>query len=284
MSIKRNIFEGIKVLYTYIPKLIPGYIGKRFSVESTEKLIIIDEIKTVYGTIKYYCLGWLPLWRSQTLFIKEPETIEWIDNMTSEDILWDIGANVGLYSIYAGKKGMEVFAFEPSALNTFFISKNIEVNNLKNNVFLFPIAVSDKNEFGYLNMTSTDLGGALNEFNVNDIQSVHAGQCTREVVFKQGMFSYSIDEIIKKYAFKVPNYIKIDVDSIEDKIIYGASETLYDSNIKGLLVELDETEKRTEELITFLEARGLKLKSKKHAEMFEKSEFSTQFNYIFERV
>ena len=106
-------------------------------------------------------MGWIPLWRSQTLFIKEPEMIEWIDKMDENETLWDIGANVGLYSIYAGLKGMKVFAFEPSALNTFLISKNIEINNLKDNVFLFPVAISDKNEFGYLNMTSTELGGGI---------------------------------------------------------------------------------------------------------------------------
>jgi len=159
MSVKKKVFEYLQKIYTLIPKILPGYIGKRFCAESAEKLVTIDQVKTKYGIVKYYCLGYIPLWRSQTLFTKEPETIEWIDSMDKNDTLWDIGANVGLYSIYAGLKGMKVFAFEPSALNTFLISKNIETNNLKDNVTMFPIAVSDKNEFGYLNMTSTELGG-----------------------------------------------------------------------------------------------------------------------------
>ena len=161
MSIKKSIFNIAKFVYVSIPKIIPGYVGKRFRAESAESLVVIDEINTKYGKLKYYCMGWIPLWRSQTLFIKEPEMIEWIDKMDENETLWDIGANVGLYSIYAGLKGMKVFAFEPSALNTFLISKNIEINNLKDNVFLFPVAISDKNEFGYLNMTSTELGGGI---------------------------------------------------------------------------------------------------------------------------
>jgi len=161
MSIKKSVFNIVKFVYASIPKIIPGYFGKRFRAESAESLVVIDEINTKYGKLKYYCMGWIPLWRSQTLFIKEPEMIEWIDKMDENETLWDIGANVGLYSIYAGLKGMKVFAFEPSALNTFLISKNIEINNLKDNVFLFPIAISDKNEFGYLNMTSTELGGGI---------------------------------------------------------------------------------------------------------------------------
>lgn len=284
MSVKKDVFNFVKIVYSSIPKLIPGYFGKRFRAESAESLVVIDEVNTKYGKLKYYCMGWIPLWRSQTLFSKEPEMIEWIDKMDKDEILWDIGANVGLYSVYAGLKGMSVFAFEPSALNTFLISKNIEVNNLKDNVSLFPIAVSDKNEFGYLNMTSTDLGGALNEFNETDIKTVGEGLYQTDVVFKQGMFAYSIDELIEKYNFDIPDYIKVDVDSIEDRIVYGADKTLLNKKVKGIFVELDETEDRTKLIIEFLSKKGLALKDKRHSEMFEGSKFAHQYNYIFERA
>lgn len=284
MSIVKSLFQIAQKVYTSLPKLLPGYLGKRFCAESAERLVVIDQVNTRYGTLKYYCLGWVPLWRSQTIFTKEPETIEWIDSMPNKAIFWDIGANVGLYSVYAGIKGMKVFAFEPSALNTFLISKNIEINNLKDYISLFPVAISDKNEFGYLNMTSTDLGGALNEFNQTDKVSVGTGNYQADVIFKQGMFSYSIDELIQKYHFEIPDYIKIDVDSIEDKIIYGGSSTFSHPNIKGVLVELDETEERTQQLIDFLAERGLSLKEKRHSQMFETSKFNTQYNYIFTRI
>ena len=44
-------------------------------------------------------------WRVDTILSKEPETIEWIDSFKSDSkekiIFWDIGANIGLYSLYA---------------------------------------------------------------------------------------------------------------------------------------------------------------------------------------
>jgi len=40
-------------------------------------------------------------WRFKTLFEKEPETIDWINSFRKEDVFWDIGANVGIYSIWA---------------------------------------------------------------------------------------------------------------------------------------------------------------------------------------
>lgn len=87
MSLKKTIFECIQKLYVAIAKMLPGYLGKRFCVESAERLVIIDKIETKYGVLRYYCLGYIPLWRSQTIFTKEPETIEWIDSMGKDDVL-----------------------------------------------------------------------------------------------------------------------------------------------------------------------------------------------------
>ena len=42
--------------------------------------------------------------RALTFSTKEPETLEWIDSIPDGSILWDIGANVGLYTCYAAKK------------------------------------------------------------------------------------------------------------------------------------------------------------------------------------
>lgn len=284
MSIKSKTFNFFQNIYTSIPKIIPGYLGKKFRAVSAEKLIVIDEQKTKYGLIKYYCMGWLPIWRSKTLFTKEPETISWIDSMNKNDVLWDIGSNVGLYSVYAGLKGLKVYAFEPSALNTFLISKNIEINNLKENVLLFPIAISDRNQFGFLNMSSTVLGGAFNEFNKTNLKTVGEEEHKMLTVFKQGMFSYSIDELIEDYKFEIPKYIKIDVDSIEDKILYGGSKILRNKKVKGLLVELVETEDRTQKIIDFLSERGLILKEKRHSELISSGKFKNFYNYIFERI
>ena len=55
--------------------------------------------------------------RFNTLLDKEPETIEWIDSFKPGETLWDIGANVGIYSIYAGLRGLNVLSFEPDTIH-----------------------------------------------------------------------------------------------------------------------------------------------------------------------
>ena len=86
--------------------------------------------------------------RVKTFFTKEPETLEWIDgfNSTRKIILWDIGANIGLYSIYAALKhsNCEIVSFEPSTSNLRTLSRNISINNLEDRIKIFTILAFKK--------------------------------------------------------------------------------------------------------------------------------------------
>ena len=56
--------------------------------------------------------------RAKTFSNKEPEILEWIDKFGDNKPFWDIGSNIGLYSIYFAKKHKgKVYSFEPSFFN-----------------------------------------------------------------------------------------------------------------------------------------------------------------------
>ncbi len=283
MGLKHKLLSLAVGCYSSLYKILPKVLGERLASETSEVLPPISKIETKYGTLKLYSFGRVPLFRAITFHSKEPETLEWIDGMKSGETLWDIGANVGIYSAYAGLKGMKVCAFEPSALNTFLLAKNICINSLGKNVLFYCLAVADKNEFGFLNMTSHEAGGAFSEFAAKDVElkSLNQNGCEVEVISQQAMFSYSIDELVEKYSFEIPNHIKIDVDSIEEKIILGADKTLFSPVVKSLLVELDENDPATARIEAFLKERGFSLSAKKHSELIQKSKFNTGYNYIF---
>ena len=79
--------------------------------------------------------------------------------MPSESVLWDIGANVGLYSVYAAKKhNCKIWAFEPSVFNLELLARNIYLNELTNNICIVPIALSDKLGSSQMHMTSSEWG------------------------------------------------------------------------------------------------------------------------------
>ena len=56
-------------------------------------------------------------YRAKTFSTKEPETLEWIDSFSKSSVFWDIGSNIGLYSIYASLNGIKSFSFEPMPEN-----------------------------------------------------------------------------------------------------------------------------------------------------------------------
>ena len=143
-----------------------------FSTISSTKIgsyineVIIDDIMNRVISVnhqdiqlKFSVPNGLARWRAETFSDKEPETLEWIDKISKEEVLWDIGANVGLYSCYAGKRGVRVFAFEPSVFNLELLARNIYLNELTNNICIVPIALTDKLGSSQMHMTSTEWGG-----------------------------------------------------------------------------------------------------------------------------
>lgn len=98
--------------------------------------------------------------RVDSFSTKEPETLEWIDGFQRGAVVWDIGANVGLYSCYAAKtRNCKVFAFEPSVFNLELLARNIFLNGLSRSVAIVPVPLSDNLAFSTLNMTTTEWGG-----------------------------------------------------------------------------------------------------------------------------
>ena len=91
-----------------------------------------------------------------------------IDELGSESSFWDIGANIGLYSIYYAKsKPGSVVSFEPSVFNLKQLAKNITINNLSDKIGLVPIPLSDSSGFNQFIISSFEEGSAQNAFGVN---------------------------------------------------------------------------------------------------------------------
>lgn len=281
MPIRRTAFNFAMRLLKQGLRLL----GKRrealISAHLVEHLSPVVTIETKMGRLKFYCPGAIPLWRAATLSTKEPETIEWIDTFKQGDIFWDIGANVGIYSLYAAlKPDVCVLAFEPAVVNCYALNRNIEINRLDGMVTSFCLAFSNTTCLDHLYMESTKIGGALHGF----AEAVDWQGKAFKASFKQGTLGYSIDDFVEQFDPPFPNHIKIDVDGIEEKIIEGAKRTISDNRLRSLLVELDSN--RTDKcgnVIELLESARMRLYAKKHGPMVDTGQFSSIYNYIFVR-
>lgn len=217
--------------------------------------------------------------RAKSFATKEPETLDWIDQLPQGCTLWDIGANVGLYSIYAAKKReCRVVAFEPSVFNLELLARNLFINGLQERVSLVPLALSDKLEQSQLRMTTTEWGGALSSFGQNfgwDGQAL-------DQIFSFPTLGVSMDEGIRLLRLPAPDFIKMDVDGIEHMILRGGVGVL--SRIHGILVEInDGFEEQGKEAEEILKAAGLRRQAKLHAPMIADSAFAEVYNQIWVR-
>ncbi len=227
-------------------------------------------------------------WRVNTLYTKEPETLEWINNFASkknnEIIFWDIGSNIGLYSIYAAQKhkNIKVYSFEPSTSNLRILSRNISINNLENKVMICQLPISDKN-FSHSTMNEPEFieGWSMNSYGKPLDYEGKKFNATQ----KYKILGTSIDSLIQNNILKLPNYIKIDVDGIEDKILTGGRKTLKNKKIKSISIEINENYKTQKKfIIKILKELRFIFKHKKHAEIYDKSKkFSKIFNYVFNK-
>ena len=100
-------------------------------------------------------------WRVDTIHSKEPCTLEWIASFDRADVLVDIGANVGMYTVWAAAtRGVNVFAFEPEAQNYALLNRNILFNRLQQRVKAYCIGLSDTAGLSELYMADVVAGGS----------------------------------------------------------------------------------------------------------------------------
>lgn len=232
-------------------------------------------------TLNFATPNSLNRWRISTFSSKEPETLEWINTFTDGSVLWDIGANVGLYACYAAtRKNCTVFAFEPSVFNLELLARNIFLNNLTDKVTIFPLPLSDGLSISPMRLTTTEWGGALSTFGQDFGWN---GEMIKQI-FEFRTLGLSMDEVIQLLDIPVPDYIKMDVDGLEHFILKGGSKVL--KEIKSILIEVnDDFGEQASNCHDLLVAAGLTLKAKCHSDLIANSTsgFSNSYNQIWVR-
>jgi FkbM family methyltransferase len=278
MGFKTNVLNfGTSLLKTGV-EITAGSRAKEVFAHLAERLTPVLEQDAGAGKkLKFYCPSYAPVMRAKTLLTKEPETLAWIDSFNKGDVFWDVGANVGVYSLYAALRGHTVYSFEPAPGNYYLLSRNVEINGFSERMSSFCLAFNDESRVDTFYMSTTELGGACSSFG----EAIDFKGETYSAEFKQSMLGFTIDGFIQQFGPVFPTHLKIDVDGIEKKILKGAPRTLEDPRLKSVLIELNTDLAECAEIIEMMAAHGYTLFKKEHAEAFYTGQMAGIYNHIF---
>jgi FkbM family methyltransferase len=233
-------------------------------------------------TMSFHAPNAVCRYRVDTFSTKEPETLEWIDDYGSSGAFFDIGANVGIYSVYYAKTYPgTVYAFEPSVFNLGLLAKNISLNGLDKQIVIVPNPLTSENRVAEFHLSMLDEGGSMSTFGAD---YGHDGLSLKSQMDYRTM-GMSLDFLVESGIVpETPAMIKVDVDGIEHLILRGARSTLASPTLKTVLIEVnDNFHELASEVSDALMAAGFCLAERRHSEMFEGGPFADTFNQIWLR-
>lgn len=154
-----------------------------------------------------------------------------LDLLGDGDTVYDIGANVGWFSLLAartvGSRG-RVVAFEPSLANASLLERNATVNGF-DNISVIPAAVGDRDGWASFSNASS-LKGKLQD----------AGEAQVPIL--------SLDAWLTETGEKPPEVLKVDVEGAEAAVLRGMRQTLH-THKPALIIELHDTNTEVADLL-----------------------------------
>ncbi|MCL0053710.1 FkbM family methyltransferase, partial [Dehalococcoidia bacterium] len=187
------------------------------------------------------------LWRARTFMEQEPLLINWIDQFDAEDCFYDIGANIGSFSLYAAHLGIRTFAFEPEFNNLQLLYENIFLNKLQSSCTPIPVALGQSTHLDVFYLKSFSKGDALHSIGKRSILL----DSETNPDWQLDSLVMSLDDLVRIFDLPNPTRLKIDVDSSELAVIEGAVNTL--EHVQGLYIELHPQAEEHQEIMNLLE-------------------------------
>jgi FkbM family methyltransferase len=165
----------------------------------------------------------LKFWRFNLATVDQSLLDIALEHVGIGDIVWDIGANVGLFTFAAanlvGSTG-SVLSIEADTWLCDLLSRSKRLNsNSHLNVDILPVAVSDSIDILQFNIASRGRSA-------NFLDKLHGSSQTGGYRETKLVPSLNLDFIISRY--KAPNFIKIDVEGAEALVLKGAQKLLTD--------------------------------------------------------
>ena len=163
-------------------------------------------------------------YRFRTFHFKEPETNAWIMSFEDGACFYDVGANIGMYSLYACHlhPRMTVWAIEPQWTNYLSLVQNVALNRFNN---LWPLLAG-----------ASDCTG-IARFSFRIAEAGASGGQLGDTGY--AIHTHALDDFAR--LFGNPDHIKIDIDGQEAKVIEGMKGLIANRTFKSCLIEMGKT-------------------------------------------
>ena len=146
--------------------------------------------------------------------------------MAKNKRVFDVGANIGLFTLLAASRGAQVFAFEPSHLARRQLETNIALNDFGRFVTVVPQAISASDGIVQFFETRDDNWGVGRIFSYG-----HSGGKLHDYLVATNTLDFFISEM------GMPDLVKIDIEGAEWLALKGASNTLARCDAPDFLIE-----------------------------------------------
>ena len=145
------------------------------------------------------------------LNLSEPERLNKIEEkLPKNTVCFDVGANIGIYSLLLSKFSKRVYAFEPLPRNIIFLNRMLKLNKVRN-VTIIPCAIADQNKESWFKEGDSCATGSLSEDGGYLIHTI------------------SLDTFFDKFKVS-PSILKIDVEGTEVSVLEGSRNLLLKSH------------------------------------------------------
>lgn len=218
-------FEDLYVSREYIKALADKYEDFHLQDQGKGYLVKFNNFKFfIEGNEEFYVLN--------EIFVENDYHFE----TSKKTILIDIGANVGIASVYFSKiKNVEkIYAFEPVQPTYKLNMQNLELNGLQHKVTLENFGLGDKNKTTTFKFDPNSKGSAgLSSIN-SDRYKDNANAIEIDVDIRN---SY---EVLEKIISKYPEYqiiVKMDCEGAENEILQSLEQNQLLNNIHSLMIE-----------------------------------------------
>ena len=224
----------------------------RARVQARYSQALLDEtfeIETPAGPLAFVILGRGSSTRAVSALRKQPATIAWIDSFSPGGVFWDVGANVGVYALYAARRGAQVVAVEPAAVNFFLLAANCEANGLDAQVDCLLVGLGREKAIGHMSVSQFVPAESFRFRGTSE--SKHPTQ--------QAAIMLSMDQLVEEYGAACPNYIKIDVPALTEAIIVGGARLLARPEVRELHIEMREESPTGQRIMGMLNQAGFEV-------------------------